>query len=37
MLFKVLRVTLAYRFEGMRMLLDKLACGVAATVGKPAI
>jgi hypothetical protein len=29
MLFSVLRVTVAYRLEGMRMLLDKLACGVA--------
>jgi hypothetical protein len=27
MLFRVLRVTVAYWFEGMRMLLDKLACG----------
>jgi hypothetical protein len=28
-LFKVLRVTVAYRLEGMRMLLDKLTCGTA--------
>ena len=28
-LFNLLRVTVAYRLEGMRMLLDKLTCGVA--------
>jgi hypothetical protein len=28
-LFNLLRVTVAYRLEGMRMLLDKLACGAA--------
>ena len=28
-LFNLLRVTVAYRFKGRRMLLDKLACGAA--------
>ena len=28
-LFSLLRVTVAYRFKGRRMLLDKLACGAA--------
>ena len=28
-LFNLLRVTVAYRFKGGRMLLDKLACGAA--------
>ena len=28
-LFNLLRVTVAYRFMGRRMLLDKLTCGAA--------
>ena len=28
-LFSLLRVTVAYRFMGRRMLLDKLTCGAA--------
>ena len=30
-LFSLLRVTVAYRFMGRRMLLDKLTCGAAGT------